>query len=423
MAQLFPELNEPIEAQASGKSGILPAQLIRAMIGKQIKAVVGLQDNQIQPASLDLRLGATAYHIPASFLPSVKDGVIKKLNTLRAERMDIRAGEVFRKGQVYLVPLMESLVLPRGIAAFANPKSSTGRIDVFTRVISDYGTEFDKIPSGYKGPLYIEIGPRSFPIIVRAGSRLAQIRFSKGGDKRTKGADSDSKIRKLHEETGLVVGKVDEELPLLEKLILESLIKRQASTQDGLPLSEDPIPKDLVKPQVQMDGGLPLSVDLVGDKQNGLIGYRAKENTPPIDIDRAHALDITEFWEILQKSPDRRLILDPERFYILASREAVVIPPSHAAEMEPISPRIGEFRVHYAGFFDPGFGTNGTGSHAVLEVRSREVPFMLEHGQMIGRLMYKPLLDMPDLLYGGAALGSNYQGQGLRLSKHFKQAD
>jgi len=278
---------------------------------------------------------------------------------------------------------MESLALPRGIAAFANPKSSTGRIDVFTRVISDFGTEFDKLPSGYKGPLYIEIGPRSFPIIVRAGSRLAQIRFNRGGDKRTKGADSDSKIRKLHEETRLVVGKNT----------------------------------------ILADEGLTLSVDLIGDKQNGLIGYRAKQNTKPIDIDKAQALNIDAFWEALHASPDRRLTLIPETFYILASQEAVTIPPSHAAEMEPISPRIGEFRVHYAGFFDPGFGTNGTGSHAVLEVRSREVPFMLEHGQMIGRLMYKPLLGVPDLLYGGLTLGSNYQGQGLRLSKHFKQAD
>jgi len=401
MAQLFPELNEPIETKTSDKSGILPAQNIRALIARgKIEAPGGLQENQIQPASLDLRLGATAYHIPASFLPSGKDGVMKKLNTLQAEKMDIRAGAVLETGKVYLVPLMESLVLPRGTAAFANPKSSTGRIDVFTRVIGAFGTEFDKLPSGYKGPLYIEIGPRSFPIIVRAGSRLAQIRFNRGGDKRTKGADSDSKIRKLHEETGLVVGEsaipVDEEIPLLGTLY-----------------------KEPIKPEIRVDEGLTLSVDLVGDKQNGLIGYRAKQHTAPIDIDRPHALAINEFWDPLHKRPDKRLILDPKEFYILASQEAVTIPSSHAAEMEPISPRVGEFRVHYAGFFDPGF----TGSHAVLEVRSREVPFMLEHGQMIGRLMYKPLLGVPDLLYGGAALGSNYQGQGLRLSKHFKQAD
>lgn len=380
--QLFPE-EEQTPVTAPGQThatGILPAHGIRNMIrDQQIWAVngqkSGVLEDQIQPASLDLRLGDTAYRIRASFLPGVSGQVMQKLEMLAFHKIDLTDGAVLETGCVYLVPLMEALALPERTGGFANPKSSTGRIDVFTRVITDFGVEFDKAPPGYKGHLYLEVSPRTFPVLVRAGSRLSQIRFRRGNP-----AHSDAEIKRLHQESALVDGRAN------------------------------------------IDGGLALSIDLAGDKQTGLIGYRAKRHAGLIDVDRVNALPMNEYWEPIYNHGKKQLILDPDEFYILASRESVSIPPTHAAEMVPFNPLVGEFRVHYAGFFDPGFGAGleGKGSRAVLEVRSREVPFILEHGQVIGRLIYERLTDRPEVLYG-KSLSSNYQRQGLRLSKHFIQ--
>ncbi len=357
-------------------TGILPAHGIRNMIDEQqIWAAGGITDDQIQPASLDMRLGDVAYRVRASFLPGLKGGVMERIEALCYHQIDLTQGAVLETGCVYLVPLMEALALPERTMAFANPKSSTGRIDVFVRLITDHGLEFDKVTAGYRGHLYLEISPRTFPILVRAGSRLAQIRFRRGN--RT---HSDSELKTLHSQIGLVNGAAN------------------------------------------IDNGLALSVDLMGDGETGLIGYRAKHHAGLIDVDRIAALDISTYWAPLYNHDDNRLILEPDEFYILASREAVIIPASHAAEMVPFNPLVGEFRVHYAGFFDPGFGmrdAGGKGSRAVLEVRSREVPFILEHGQIIGRLLYERLTDQPEALYG-TTIGSNYQAQGLRLSKHFR---
>ena len=380
--QLFPE-EEQTPVTAPGQThatGILPAHGIRNMIrDQQIWAVngqkSGVLEDQIQPASLDLRLGDTAYRIRTSFLPGVSGQVMQKLEMLAFHKIDLTDGAVLETGCVYLVPLMEALALPERTGGFANPKSSTGRIDVFTRVITDFGVEFDKAPPGYKGHLYLEVSPRTFPVLVRAGSRLSQIRFRRGNP-----AHSDAEIKRLHQESALVDGRAN------------------------------------------IDGGLALSIDLAGDKQTGLIGYRAKRHAGLIDVDRVNALPMKEYWEPIYNHGKNQLILDPDEFYILASRESVSIPPTHAAEMVPFNPLVGEFRVHYAGFFDPGFGAGleGKGSRAVLEVRSREVPFILEHGQVIGRLIYERLTDRPEVLYG-KSLSSNYQRQGLRLSKHFIQ--
>jgi dCTP deaminase len=380
--QLFPE-EEQTPLTAPGQThatGILPAHGIRNMIrDQQIWAVngqkSGVLEDQIQPASLDLRLGDTAYRIRASFLPGVSGQVMQKLEMLAFHKIDLTDGAVLETGCVYLVPLMEALALPERTGGFANPKSSTGRIDVFTRVITDFGVEFDKAPPGYKGHLYLEVSPRTFPVLVRAGSRLSQIRFRRGNP-----AHSDAEIKRLHQESALVDGRAN------------------------------------------IDGGLALSIDLAGEKQTGLIGYRAKRHAGLIDVDRVNALPMNEYWEPIYNHGKNQLILDPDEFYILASRESVSIPPTHAAEMVPFNPLVGEFRVHYAGFFDPGFGAGleGKGSRAVLEVRSREVPFILEHGQVIGRLIYERLTDRPEVLYG-KSLSSNYQRQGLRLSKHFIQ--
>jgi dCTP deaminase len=357
--------------------GVLPAHGIENMIReKQIWASGGVLDDQIQPASLDVRLGDTAYRIRASFLPGENGQVMDKLSRLAYHKIDLTQGAVLETGCVYLVPLMEALALPERTAGFANPKSSTGRIDVFTRVITDFGVEFDKVPAGYKGHLYLEVSPRTFPILVRTGSRLSQIRFRRGAANH-----SDGELKRLHEAEGLVNGPAN------------------------------------------ISGGLGLSIDLKGDAKTGLIGYRGKRHAGLIDVDKPGVLPISQYWEPIYHGGSNEIILDPDEFYILASREAVTIPASHAAEMMPFNPLVGEFRVHYAGFFDPGFGAGeagGKGSRAVLEVRSREVPFILEHGQIIGRLVYERLTDVPETLYG-EAMSSNYQAQGLKLSKHFKQ--
>ncbi len=357
-------------------AGILPAHGIQTLIReREIWACKEIEAGQIQPASLDLRLGTEAYRLRASFLPGPDKGVMERVEELALHKIDLTDGAVLETGCVYLVPLVEALALSERTSAAANPKSSTGRLDVFTRVITDFGTEFDQVAAGYKGHLYLEISPRTFPILVRPGSRLAQIRFRRGAP-----SFSDAELMRLHEESRLVDGEAD------------------------------------------IDGGLGLTVNLQADKETGLVGYRAKRHAGLIDVDRRGEYDVLDYWDPLRIRPGEGLILDPDEFYILASREAVHVPASHAAEMVPYNPLVGEFRVHYAGFFDPGFGAKeagGLGSRAVLEVRSHDVPFILEHGQIIGRLVFERLTNRPDVLYG-EGLGSNYQRQGLKLSKHFK---
>jgi dCTP deaminase len=363
-------------AKKAVRPGILPAQAIRALIeAGGIRPAVPPAAGQIQPASLDLRLGEVAYRVRASFLPGPAMNVAQKLSELSLHTIDLSHGAVLEMGCVYVVPLLESLALPPEIAAAANPKSSTGRLDVFTRVIADGVDAFDTIPAGYHGRLYAEICPQTFPIVVRRGTYLSQLRFRVGDP-----VEQDAELAALHASVRLVSGGAED-----------------------------------------IKGGIALSVDLVGDKA-GLVGYRAKRHTGLVDVDKPGACPILDFWEPIHARGARRLILDPDQFYILASKEAVHVPPSHAAEMMPFNPLVGEFRVHYAGFMDPGFGhaaAGGTGARVVLEVRSHKVPFILEDGQIIGRLVYERMQDVPEVLYG-ADLKSNYQAQGLKLSKHFK---
>jgi dCTP deaminase len=334
----------------------------------------GLAAGQIQPSSLDLRLGRRAWRVRASFLPGRERLLRTRLDQVALHEIDLGPGAVLETGCVYIAELLEGLALPAGLAASANPKSSTGRLDVFTRVITDRSAEFDVVEDGYRGPLYIEISPRTFPILARTGSRLSQIRFRSGGARL-----SDAELLALHEAETLV-----------------------ASAQ----------------PNIQ--GGVAVSVDLSGF--DGVVGYRAKRHTGLIDVDRVAAFKVSDFWERIDADGSGSLILDPGQFYILASKEAVHVPPDYACEMTPFDALVGEFRVHYAGFFDPGFGhagAGGAGARAVLEVRSRDVPFILEHGQVVGRLVYERMAARPKALYG-ADLKSNYQGQALKLSKHFK---
>ena len=358
-------------------TGVLPSQTIRAMIGSgAIRAAVAPDPAQVQPASLDLRLGPRAYRVRASFLAGEGRSVAARLPDFAMHDIDLGQGAVLEKGCVYLVPLMESLDLPPDIQAVANAKSSTGRLDLLTRTITDGGTEFDRVPAGYAGPLWAEICPRSFSVLVRPGMRLNQIRFRQGEARL-----SDADLARLHAASPLVDGPA------------------------------------------HIENGLAFSVDLATRGAGGRLGYRAKPHSGVIDLDRLGHYAPQDFWEDL-RSDESRIILDPGAFYILVSREAVSIPPDHAAEMAPYLAMVGEFRVHYAGFFDPGFGhagAGGTGSRGVLEVRCHEAPFALEHGQVVGRLVYERMADIPDRLYG-AGLASNYQGQGLKLSKHFRPA-
>ncbi len=386
--QVDPVRREPRSLPVSekrSKSGLLPRQRIRAMLDhKMILATTEIDEAQLQPASLDLRLGSRAYRIRASFLPGPDKRVSDQLAALKYDEIKLDDGAVLEKGCVYLVELQEHLRLPDSIAAVANPKSSTGRLDVFTRLISNSSEVFDSVRAGYEGPLFAEISPRSFSLKVRKGSRLNQIRFRR--------------LNSQHEEH--FVFHVDDRV-LREK-------HAQRPLMDG---------------DLTLRHGLVLRVGLSNAcAAEGIIGYRAQKFTDSIDIDNTNAYDVADYWEPIIARDDNRLILDPHQFYILASAERLHIPPDLAAEMVPIDPTMGEFRVHYAGFFDPGFGYTEhghPGSRAVLEVRSHEVPFILEDQQIIGRLVFERLSEIPDVLYGQTS-SSNYQGQGLKLSKHFR---
>ncbi|MGD0334317.1 MAG: 2'-deoxycytidine 5'-triphosphate deaminase [Xanthobacteraceae bacterium] len=369
----------PLSFTPSDK-GILPDRMIAALAQEGgIRAAYPFAAGQIQPASLDLRLGSVAYRVRASFLPGPGTAVARRIAELKLHEFALTNGAVLETGCVYIVPLLESLALPADIAAATNPKSSTGRLDVFTRVIADETRGFDRVAPGYHGPLYAEISPKTFPVLVREGSRLSQMRLHRGDAVLNAEA-----LRALHAR--------------------ERLVDRAEAV---------------------MGDGVAVSVDLSGAgvrNADGIVGYRAKRHTAVIEVERRAVYDIADFWEPIAARADQSLILDPDEFYILASTEAVQVPPDYAAEMVPFDPLVGEFRVHYAGFFDPGFGyagAGGLGSRAVLEVRSREVPFILEHGQIVGRLVYEKMLARPDQLYG-TGIGSNYQAQGLKLSKHFR---
>jgi dCTP deaminase len=374
---LFGENTDDVRGYGRHSTGILPSHVLKREIRAKrlIVSTDDITDSQVQPASLDLRLGAVAHRVRASFLPGPQATVEDKLARVSMHTIDISQGAVLEAGCVYVIPLLERLELRDRISGIANPKSSTGRLDVFTRLITDRAEAFDKVADGYRGPLYAEITPRTFPILVRKGTRLNQLRLRNGSP-----LSSDAELRRLHAVSPLV---------------------------DYSP---------------EIDNGLSLSVDLRGRDGDMLVGWRAKRHAAVIDIDRDRALDPLDFWDPVHARNEASIVLDPEEFYILVSREAVAIPPDYAAEMVPFDPLVGEFRVHYAGFFDPGFGYEPgrtPSARAVLEVRSREVPFILEHGQTIGRLVFERLTDPPPEVYG-QGIGSNYQRQGLKLSKHFR---
>ena len=365
-----------IPAPAALGTGVLPCQALEGLIARKVlDADPPIAPEQIQPASVDLRLGARAWRVRASFLPGAGVRVADKLADHAMHDFDLRGGAVFEKGCVYVVELLERVRLPRDLEGLANPKSSTGRLDAFTRLIADGADSFDRLPGGYRGPLYAEIAPRAFSILAREGSRLCQLRLRRGAP-----AMPHVEMRKLHDET---------------------------------PLVDSPAGAALIR-------GDRVAITLDLRTPGGVAGFRARKHAALVDVDSRGRYDPRDFWDPVRPSAGGGIVLDPDDFHILATVERVRIPPGAAAEMVAYDTMLGELRVHYAGFFDPGFGYgSGPGAKAVLEVRSRDVPFVLDHGQIIGWLRFEKLAARPDRLYG-AAVGSSYQNQGLKLGKQFR---
>jgi dCTP deaminase len=369
---------------AAPAAGVLPSQRLREAIAREwiVAGAWRIPAESVQPASVDLRLGERAWALRCSFLPDSDSTVEQKVEDLAFEEIDLRDGATLERDRPYLVPLIEELRLPEEIRAKANPKSSTGRLDVFTRVLTDRNHRFDEIAAGYRGKLYLEVVPRTFAIRVKTGLALNQVRLIDGD-----GRLNDAQLLDLHRE-----------IPLLYR--------------DSRPLAQS---------SLSLGDGLFLSLDASGGPDS-TVGYRAKKNSLPIDLTRVGALRWQEYWEPVHPEAKQRIVLEPEVFYLLLSAEGVSIPPSYAAEMLAYDPTAGELRTHYAGFFDPGFGyarqRETGGSRAALEVRARDVSFMVEHGQPVCKLAFERMTEEPDVLYG-EDVGSNYQGQQTMLSKHF----
>jgi dCTP deaminase len=364
--------------------GVLPAQRLRQAVEREwlVAGQWRIPPESVQPASVDLRLGEHAWALRCSFLPDSHSTVEEKIEDIAFERIDLRDGAAFERDRPYLVPLIEELRLPSEIRARANPKSSTGRLDVFTRVLTDRSHRFDEIAAGYRGKLYLEVVPRTFAIRVKTGLALNQVRLI-AGDSRL----SDRELAALHDRCPL--------------LYLDS--------------------KPLTAGQVSLGDGLFVSLDVSGSADS-TVGYRARKNSLPIDLTGAATLRWEDYWDPVHPERGGRIVLEPEVFYLLLSAEGVSIPPAYAAEMLAYDPTAGELRTHYAGFFDPGFGYarngSGHGSRAALEVRARDVSFMVEHRQPVCKLAFERMAEEPDVLYG-EEIGSNYQGQQTMLSKHF----
>jgi len=378
------DLLTSITRQAPRKEGILPAQEIRELIKNgKIRSSAEISENQIQPASIDVRLSDKAYRLRSSFLPSGKALIEPKIRQLLVEEIDLSRPALLAPGNVYVAKATEYLGLPSDMEAKANPKSTTGRLDVFTRLLTERQQIFESVPKGYSGDLYVEIFPRTFPIVVRAGTTLNQLRFYRGDPK-----SDDEQLRKLAQKRPLVYENGGE--------------------------ASKPVIRD----------GLRISIDLSG-AEGTVVAYKGKKTDTPIDLARVGAYNPDEFWEPFYAHDLRGgLVLNPGEFYLLASKERVSVPIDYAAEMESYDPSIGEFTVHYAGFFDPGFGYGESGeikgTKAVLEVRAHEVPILLEDNREIGRLVYHKMADRPDKVYG-SGIGSSYQQQQLALSKQFKK--
>jgi len=385
---LYPEICEDIG------DGILPSQAIKAMVATgQVSATPDVSDSQIQPASIDLRLGREAYRVQASFLPGHETTLLTKVHELLDGTIDLTAQTpaLLEPGVVYIIPLLERLRLPGDVQGIANPKSTTGRLDIFTRLITEHGDQFDRVPKGYRGLLYAEVSSRTFPVRVRSGMALNQLRFVGGNATNILDPIRDGDLKALS---------------VREPLVYDA---------EGHPTSN------------RVGDGIQLTVDLEGENATDIVAYKAKENPRAIELDRIGHYDVADYWDAIPRPRSGNIILAKGGFYLLASKAKVSVPLSHAAEMVAHESSMGEFRVHYAGFFDPGFGYGARkgdipGTKAVLEVRAYEVPILLEDDDVVGRLHYYPMAAVPNVAYG-PSIGSSYQQQGLALSKQFKRRD
>jgi dCTP deaminase len=391
--------------------GILPIQKLRILAEYGVieaPADYPLSEDQFQPNSIDLRLGEIAHRVRCSFLPE-NETVENKLGRLTQHSFSIKNGAVLEPNCTYIIPLLERLHLPYSevspqqslfnnhnekndlilisdehLTAKTNPKSSTGRLDIFTRVITDYSHRFEEVSSGYSGGLYLEVVPKSFPIRVRTGQRLNQLRISNGMIRL-----SDQDILRTH---------------LRDPILFD---------ENAEPVSSD---------NIKLKEGLFMSVNLQAEKGE-IIGYKAKKHRDLIDLDKINYYTVPDFWDPIYAQQEDSIILEPEAFYIFASKERCRIPVNLAAEMVPYDTGSGELRTHYAGFFDSGFGgtVEDRGARAVLEVRSHDVPFLIEDGQTFFRMIFEPNTEVPEFIYG-KQIKSNYQGQDLKLGKHFKSS-
>jgi len=381
---LFPELFDQ-----EGGRGVLPWQEIRRLVQLGgISASPEVPESQIQPASIDLRLGREAHRVQASFLRGRSATLLTKVHELLDSTIDLTQSmpPLLEPGVVYIIPLLERLKLPNDIQGIANPKSTTGRLDIFTRLITECGDEFDRVPKGYSGELYVEVSSRTFPIRLRHGMKLNQLRFVRGNSEPVRNGS----LRDLAKE---------------HRLIYDA---------DGHSVKN------------QIGDGVEITVDLEGNECSDVVAYKAKEHPRAIELDKVDYYDPADYWDAISRPRDGRIVLETSGFYLLASKKRVRVPLNYAAEMVAHDPSMGEFRVHYAGFFDPGFGygANGEipGTKAVLEVRAYEVPILLEDDHVVGRLHYYPMAAAPHRVYG-SSIGSSYQEQGLALSKQFKRSD
>jgi len=379
MTAAVPEPSEP---------GIWPDAWLLDAVESGVIDAPDFGETQLQPASVDLTLGDVAYRLRCSFLPGKNDTVENQMRSfVLGPPIPLEEGAILERNRAYLIPLRERLQLPKRVRARANPKSSTGRLDVFTRVITDRNGVFDDIKSGYRGPLYLEVVPRSFAVMARTGLALNQLRMMKGDPSEIE--VSDTEIRAAH--------RAD---PILYR--------------NGQPVD---------RRDVYTQSGLWLTLDLLR-RDDEPVGYRAKHNSSLVDLSQVDAHDPDEFWETVVPEPGNRVVLEPEDFYLLLSAEAVRVPPEYAAEMTAFDPAGGEVRTHYAGFFDPGFGHDPSGlfsqgSRAALEIRAHDVPFAVDHLQRVCSLRFERMAATPTSLYG-AQRGSHYQGQMSTLSKHFR---
>lgn len=404
----MPEISKEVHLRTKG---VLPVQKLKVLRDLGIidsHPDYPITDDQFQPNSIDLRLGEVAYRVRCSFLPE-NETVEQKLEQLEQYSFSLKDGAVLEENCVYIIPLLERLNLPKShysiqqgytngeaqgddvqlyslenLTAKANPKSSTGRLDVFTRVITDYSHRFEEIAAGYQGKLYLEVVPKSFPIKVRTGQRLNQLRIRHGLE-----VVSDQDLLRIH---------------ATDPLLFDEHVK---------PVSME---------QIKVNQGLFMSVQLKGE-YGEIIGYKGKKHSNYIDLDKVGFYEVEDFWEPIYANKEARYILEPETFYIFASKERIRVPAHLACEMIAYDTGSGELRTHYAGFFDSGFGGSPAdrGARAVLEVRSHDVPFMIEDGQTLFSMQFEPNTELPQFVYG-EEINSNYQGQGLRLGKHFKQS-